>query len=494
MATSSWAASAAPLRATTATGPGRVRTFFDLDNAWERPRPAGYQRTDLIITASMWVFGLLTTELARSIGAFPPDTTSALVPHAVVAGAVLPLVARRRYPLATLLIVNGYMLAASTLAPVIGSQLIVQAAAFTALFSGVAWARNRRQMAAATIAVVLAFIAWMAYFLIASSLVSEAFGEMNGTPRQGLVSPVVATVIFTVLLNGSYLAVAVVGGQLSWRAAHRESVVAAQAAYIVDQAEMHREAALVEERLRIARELHDVVAHHVSVIGVQAAAARKVLDRDPPAAAQALTVVEESARQAVREMRTLLGTLRSPGRPRVDQDRAASASGTAGLPGAPDGRAQAPAAAPPHNSGRGPEPGLADIPALVQATTGDRFEVGYTLVEDPPGAALTVPPAVALSLYRTVQESLANVRRHSTATSVSVTVRVAPRDQAAYAEAEILDAGRPRGSTSGSGLGLLGIRERVDGLGGTAEIGPRPTGGYRVRVRFPLAGDPGVPV
>ena len=471
-----------------------MRAFFDLDSTWRRPRPPGFQRTDLIVTGSMWAFGLLTTELARSVGAFPVDSTSPLVPHAVVAGSVLPLAMRRRYPVATLLLVNGYLLVVSTLSPVIGSQLIEQAAAFTALFSGVAWASDRRRMVGATIAVVLAFIAWTAYFLIASSLVAEAFGQMSGEPRQGLVSPVVATVIFTVLLNGSYLAVAVVGGQLSWRAAHRESVVAAQAAAIVDQAEILRDAALVEERLRIARELHDVVAHHVSVIGVQAAAARRVLDRDPPAAAGALAVVEESSRQAVREMRTLLGTLRSPSNPGASAAQHETADLATGGPRPTMAGRDTSQFSPVGASERGPEPGLADIPALVRAASNDRLEVHYTLVEDAPGSAATAPPAVTLSLYRTVQESLANVRRHSTATSVSVTVRVTSAAGGGYAEAEILDAGRPRGSTSGTGLGLLGIRERVDGLGGTAQIGTRPTGGYRVRVRFPVAGDPAEPV
>ncbi|WP_455130708.1 sensor histidine kinase [Propionibacterium acidifaciens] len=93
-----------------------------------------------------------------------------------------------------------------------------------------------------------------------------------------------------------------------------------------------------------------------------------------------------------------------------------------------------------------------------------------------------MPLPIGLSIYRTVEEALTNVRRHSTARSAQVVVRITER----YAEAEILDSGRPVPGSSGTGLGLLGMRERVAGHKGEAEIGPRPTGGYRVRVRLPL--------
>jgi signal transduction histidine kinase len=107
--------------------------------------------------------------------------------------------------------------------------------------------------------------------------------------------------------------------------------------------------------------------------------------------------------------------------------------------------------------------------------------VDYSLVEATPGAGGAVPPSVQLSAYRVVQESLANVRRHSTAHRASVVVRVGE-----HIEVEVLDDGSPRVGTSGTGLGLQGIRERVQHLGGDADIGPRHGAGFRVRVRFPL--------
>jgi len=100
-----------------------------------------------------------------------------------------------------------------------------------------------------------------------------------------------------------------------------------------------------------------------------------------------------------------------------------------------------------------------------------------------------VSPAVGLTLYRTVQEALNNVRRHSTACRARVVLRVQTgAGRGGFAEVEVLDDGRPRSGTSGTGLGLLGMRERVASLDGALEIGPRVTGGFRVRVRLPLTG------
>jgi signal transduction histidine kinase len=110
----------------------------------------------------------------------------------------------------------------------------------------------------------------------------------------------------------------------------------------------------------------------------------------------------------------------------------------------------------------------------------------YSLVESTPGAAARLAAPVGLSLYRIAQEALANVARHSTAPAANVTLRVDEGAARPHAEIEILDDGRPRHGTLGSGLGQLGIRERAASHRGEVEIGPRATGGYRVRVRIPL--------
>ncbi|MGL4174516.1 MAG: sensor histidine kinase, partial [Dermatophilaceae bacterium] len=236
-----------------------------------------------------------------------------------------------------------------------------------------------------------------------------------------------------------------------------------QAATITEQGDLLRTRAVTEERLRIARELHDVVAHHVSVIGIQAAAARRVMSSDPAAAGAALGSIESSSREAVDSMRGLLGTLREVGRDQPDDAEA------------PD---------------RAPQPGVRDLPAVVDAAQTPSRRVDFEVVESSPGAAGRLPAAMAHTAYRTVQEALANVERHSTATRVSVVVRVAD-GPGGFAEVEVVDDGRPRPASSGSGLGQLGIRERVASHRGEVEIGPRRTGGYRVRVRLPWASTPG---
>jgi signal transduction histidine kinase len=124
----------------------------------------------------------------------------------------------------------------------------------------------------------------------------------------------------------------------------------------------------------------------------------------------------------------------------------------------------------------------------VEQVRGSGLEVAYAAHDDLGLGADGIPPALGLSLYRTVQEALVNVRRHSTATSVSVVVRLARSASEEYAEVEVLDDGRPLPGTSGTGLGLLGMRERVTLHGGEVETGPRMLGGYRVRVRLPIKG------
>jgi signal transduction histidine kinase len=207
------------------------------------------------------------------------------------------------------------------------------------------------------------------------------------------------------------------------------------------------------ERQRIARELHDVVAHHVSVLGVQAGAARVVLDRDPAASRAALENIESGARSALEEMHRLLGVLRDP---------------------APEQ---------PAVIGPAPPPGLDAVEGLLDRARSAGLDVTYAEIGD----RIPVPPGVALSAYRIVQEAVTNTLRHAAATRVDVRIRHLD----AGLEVEVVDDGRavpelspPAGSRRG--LGQTGMRERVALHGGELELGPRPDGGYRVRARFPL--------
>ena len=436
----------------------RVAHWFGVDDDWERPRPAvGAQ--DLAWAVAVEAIGLLGLELVRSVDGFDHTTSPVWTQWlAVSTGAVL-LLGRRRWPLLVASLAAVHMFVVGIEMPQVMGQMSLQVVYFVALLSGVAWARDRRLMLVVVGTIVLFMFAWLGWQFALGSAVQEFLDDEELSERVGLFPPVLAAVGITLLINALYFGGAIVGGGVSWRAARQRARLEEQALTIAAQAGRLRDQAVVDERLRIARELHDVVAHHVSAMGVQAGAARRVLDRDADAARTALANVEEASRQAVSQMRGLLGTLRAGEQADAEP--------------------------------RTTDPGLADLEGLVEHPAEHGLQVRLEVVEDPDGAAGDVPRAVALTLYRTVQEALTNVRRHSTATSASVVVRVDATGPAPYAEAEVVDSGRPRRGTSGSGLGLLGIRERVATHRGEVEVGPRVTGGYRVRVRLPLVADPG---
>jgi len=447
----------------------RVRAYFGVDTDWERvPDDSPRQRrADLWVALGFLVAGSLGVELLRSIDSLGAQQDSWVWPHVAVALGTLPLIWRHRWPLLVAAGLSLHLFVFGLLMPAVAVSMPMQVVYFLALFTGVAWARDRQAMLGVVAGVVLLMFGWLAWQLAVGSGVEEAMSRGDEPlVHQGLFSPAGAYVVYTLLINVFYFGGAIIGGQAAWRAALQRDRLAAQARTIDAQATSLQRQAVVEERLRIARELHDVVAHHVSVIGIQAAAARRVLRRDPDVAEGALRSVETSSRDAVAQMRGLLGTLRAD-----DHEGTSDGSG-------PGGRTRA------------PEPGLADVTTLAREASTHGLEVECHVVEDVPGAAASVPAPLGLSLYRTAQEALANVRRHSTASCATVFVRVDRRPEHGfahgYAEVEVLDGGRPRSGTSGTGLGLLGVRERLSTHGGVSEIGPRVTGGYRVRVRMPL--------
>ena len=217
-----------------------------------------------------------------------------------------------------------------------------------------------------------------------------------------------------------------------------------------DQAADAAGEAAAAERVRIARELHDVVAHHVSVIAIQAEAAQEVLAAQPARAAQAMAAVSSTARQALDELRRLLVVLRDPAE--------------SGSPGAP----------------RGPSPDLGALEDLVGSVRAAGLPVDV-VVE---GERRPLPAGVGLSAYRILQESLTNVLRHAGATQASVTVR--------YGEQELVvrvrDDGNGNGNEApgGSGHGIAGMRERVAMLGGDLRAGRGDGGGFEVEARLPV--------
>ncbi|MBO0908451.1 sensor histidine kinase [Arthrobacter sunyaminii] len=446
------------------TGWVRERLRKKNDDDWERPAPTPDQvRRDVIGTAAVILVAAIALETSRGFGAVGGEDRPFWLQYLVLALMVVPLALRRRLPISVLLVSSLLFFLLSTYMPAISTQLAFQAAYFASIYSAVAWARDRRMLRLALAAVIAAMALWLILGFTVSSAYDSFFENLKENAPAGdetyggLLPPLASYAVYSFLINAAFFGGAILFGLTSWRSAHQRERLAEQAGQLRAQSAELAHQAVVNERLRIARELHDVVAHHIAVIGVHAGAARRVMEKKPEAAAGALQTIEDSSREAVQEMRSLLGVL-----------RAGDETDPAG-----DGAL------------RRPEPGLADLDTLVAEHLANGLQVTFTRVEDTPGALDAVAAPLALSVYRTVQESLANVRRHSTAGSAVVALRSGSTDGVRWLEVETVDDGLPRtGGQPGSGFGLRGIRERAALHGGTAEIGPRPGGGWRVRVRF----------
>jgi signal transduction histidine kinase len=334
------------------------------------------------------------------------------VPLMVVIGA--PLALRRVWPVAVFLVV----LAASVAALVLGVLADPFVAAAFALYPvGLAAGRSRLSTnLTGGVAIVI---------LVAGSVAGTPYGA---SPR-----------LRTAVLGVGFLAGAWAASQVV-RARRAEADRAA--AELADRA-------VAGERLRIARELHDVVAHSMSIITVQAGTANHVMAARPAEAQEALRVIESTSRTALTEMRQLLGVLRS---------------GATGIEFAP-------------------LPGPSGLPTLVRRAE----EAGVPVRLDLRGTE-TLPGGIALSVYRIVQEALTNVVRHAAPTSCEISVTV----EAGEVRIEVTDDGRRAGPHAHDraghdrvGHGLIGMRERVLMYGGSFRAGPRPEGGFAVFARLP---------
>jgi signal transduction histidine kinase len=268
-----------------------------------------------------------------------------------------------------------------------------------------------------------------------------AFG-VNGVvavrdPRANAGAIVAASVLFTIVWTIAF------GLGSKFREADEAKQRAARAER---EREERARAAVSEERARIARELHDVVGHSVSVMTVQASAVRRLLRPDQQRERDALLIVEQTGREALAEMRRMVGVLRRP--------------------------EEAPA--------RAPQPSLEQIDRLVEQAR----EAGLPVELRIEGEPVQLPAGVDLTAYRLVQEGLTNAMKHAHAERTQVVVRYGSED----IEVSVSDDGQggPAGSASGGGHGLVGMRERVSVYGGELEAGPRPDGGYRLRARLPL--------
>jgi signal transduction histidine kinase len=213
-----------------------------------------------------------------------------------------------------------------------------------------------------------------------------------------------------------------------------------------ERLEFERGAAVAEERARIARELHDVIAHSVSVMTVQAGAAEEMLKLDPARALDPVRAVQETGRNALVEMKRLVGMLREG-----DEE-----------------------------AGLAPQPGLGDLHGLIAQVRDAGLTVELRVEGEPRG----LPIGVDLSAYRVVQEGLTNALKHAGPAAATVTVRYGADELAV----EVTDTGTASVVSNGGGHGLVGMRERVGVFGGSFHAGPRDGGGFEVCARLPFEG------
>lgn len=413
---------------------------------WRRPPAnAAQRRADAAVAAGLFGGSILSLVLGRAIGIYE-EPASPILSIAVLAVATLPLAFRRVVPVIVLAIVSAAFLLLVELQVPEGT--ITSVTLFMAMYTVGAWDSDRRRALWARLIVVVVMGVWL---LISFFRASTQDLDIEG-PGFGALTPVAAFMLQQVLINVLYFAGSWWFGNHAYASARQRALTEFRTRQLTDeQAKVARQAITIE-RLRIARELHDAVAHHVSLMGVQAAAARSVLDADPAAAGQQLESLEASSRAAVSELYQLLGTLRDE-EARVGDVEPATAS-----------------------------LGLDDLPGLIDDANAAGLRVAFERVGEP----FPVPALVGLNLYRIAQESLTNVLKHA---GPGTRARVHLRYGTGAVELEVTDdgLGRPGPAQRGAGLGLVGMRERASSLEGRLEVGPRSGSGWVVRVSVPVA-------
>src|SRR5512132_3338839 len=403
-----------------------------------KQRASGSRR----LPASAWVFDSTLALVAAGIGTalFVSEPMPRGVPRGTLAvgyGLVLlhtlPLAARRRFPLAVLVtsVASGLVFTTLGLLPPIALGPAILVAIYSVAAYGDRW------VSLAGLAV--AELGWAAV-----QLTPGRFKALTPGRFEALLAWVGYALIFAAAWLLGYFA-------------HNYRAYAARLEERTAELERAREAlarrAVTEERLRLARELHDVVAHSMSVIAVQSGVGAHVAKAQPEEAAKALAAIEATSRAALEELRRLLGVLRQDSEPRGDLT---------------------------------PVPGLADLDGLLAEVA----RAGLAVRLRVEGTPSRLPTGVDLSAYRIVQEALTNVVKHAGQACAQVTIGYGDRE----VTGESTDNGRGMAAPTGDGgievgHGLIGMRERVQMFDGELQPGPRTDGGFRVAARLPLAVD-----
>ncbi|GEN81192.1 sensor histidine kinase [Actinotalea fermentans] len=410
-------------------------------------------RKDAAAAGALFLGSLLSMVLWRVAGMYedPAPAWACVLLLAMVTG---PLAVRRRWPNVVLVVV-----AASFVALVgfeVPETLVANISLFCALYTVGAWAPDRRRATWVRGIVIAGMFVWLIVAILMTTNDPDSLPDLS---RAGAFSPLVAYLVIQLLTNVLYFAGAYWFGERQWASARERARTQLRTRQLESERRRVAAQAVAIERLRLARELHDAVAHHVSMMGVQAAVARTLLDADPTQARATLEQVEQSARDAITELQGILGTLRDE----PDDAAAPDAEGTAEAVASLD---------------------VSRIPELVEGACEAGLPTTFQVVGEP----ARLSPVVSLNLYRIAQEALTNARKHA-GPHAHADVRLRYLDDAV--ELEVTDDGvgaaaRGRSRVPGTGLGLLGVRERVAADGGTLEARPRPRGGFLVRARVPL--------
>jgi len=414
---------------------------------WVRPFPGRSAiRADIALAISFAVAMTLTSLLYQRSQLYDEPAAPWLW-AAGIALCTAPLALRRRHPEAVAVVVAlGFYVVGQFRVP---ELLMTNICLFLALYTVGAWGRNRASAFWVRLGITLAMLVWVFVDIIVKSNDPSA---MPGFSRSGLFSAYATFAALQVLTNLLYFGAAFVFGERAWRGARTAALLEAQGRELELERQTSAAQAVALDRVGIARELHDVVAHHVSVMGIQAAAARRSLDSDPRRASDSLEVVERSAQAAIEELRRLVHTLRT-----ADNE---SPSSTVGV---------------------------AQLATLIAESQSAGTPTTLVVAGEP----RPLPMLVDVALYPVVQEALTNVRKHA-GRGAAAEVRL--RFSEAAAEVEISDNGVRRtlaDASDRSGLGLRGMRERIGAVGGTVEAGRREAAGggstgFLVRARVPL--------
>jgi signal transduction histidine kinase len=382
---------------------------------------------DLLLAGALGIVAAVSAlALVVPLAGPAAPSTTVVIGWSVV--LVAPLVFRRRWPLAVMVVMTANFLLYWAVG--MDNEFASWVAFGVAVYTAAAQGRPR-------------FVPWV----LVACMLAQATVLLKGADSGELTS---AAAVAGLLFAWTPFALGWPLGVMMRRLREYRAVLEERNAELAAEREAGAQRAVLRERVLIAQELHDVVAHHVSVMAVQAGAARRLFHSRPGDAVEAIGAVEEAGRAAIVELQQLLGVLRR------EEPRSLA-----------------------------PQPSLEQLPRLIAGVR----QAGLPVTLSVEGRARPMPGGVELSAFRIVQEALTNTLKHGAASQANVVVRY----QDGMVEVEVVDDGRPDGQASprpeaasatagrDGGRGLLGMRERVSVYGGTLDAGPRPDGGFRVR-------------